>query len=442
MRKTLPTGTDNFREIIKGNQYYIDKTLLIRDFLRLQDKAALITRPRRFGKTLNLSMLEAFFDITQDSRDIFAGLDIMETEYADQINSRPVISLTFKNCESTTFEELKRDMLAEVFKAYKKYEPAVKEKVADLAQNDTHQFFEMYAFLRARRADHFMAESLYILIEMLSIVYEQKPLVLIDEYDKPIEAAYTNGHQDDFTPFYNKMFNNALKTNPHLGQVLLTGVQRVAKTSSFSGLNHFAMYTVFDHHYHPYFGLTEHEVETMLADFDMVLCDEVRHFYNGYRFSGMNMYNPWSLLFYVQNRSLEPYWIGTSTNKLIKEALLHATEEFLEDFDQLITKGYADVYINLSSSFMELNRTDVLWGMLINAGYLTTEERFAYDYVRVRFPNKEVVDEVRKMVADNALKQIIDNRNYTAFAGDVLCIGIAHDKKVVHLAHKVISVND
>jgi len=399
-KKILPIGIDDFRKLreSKKENYYVDKTLMIEDFLDYSKFVTLITRPRRFGKTLNMTMLRDFFDITQDSRQIFEGLAIMDTVYANEINSVPIVSLSLKGCTGDTMEKLKLSIVNEVRKEYIKYEEILKN--VDKSIFAYELYFRILEALKDKTIDETdLKNSLAYLLEALYLFYNINPLLLIDEYDNPIIEAHSHGFRTEFTSFYGAFLTMVLKGNPHLGQAMLTGIQRVAKESIFSKLNNILVYNVLDTHYSPYFGLTTEETSALLNHYDLALTDDVKSRYDGYLFGRVEMYNPWSILNYADKKRLQNYWLKTSTNVLIKESVLEADEDFHRTFEKLIRDGEVDVTLNLEASFAELPRADTLWGLFVNAGYLTVtnEDYELYSFV-VRIPNEEIKAEFKEIV--------------------------------------------
>ena len=402
MVSKLPIGIDSFRRIREENRYYVDKTLMIKDFICRSDNVSLITRPRRFGKTLNMTMLREFFDITTDSRSIFEGLAIMGTEYANQINTRPVIFLSFKDCKAKTAESLLFSISNVLTGEYSRHLPAL----ASNADNKTlcfHRFFQIYDMLLNNTITmDFLQISIVTLEQALYEVYNIRPIVLIDEYDQPIMSSYENGYHDRLKEFFSGLYGAALKGQDCIHQALLTGIQRVVKESIFSELNNIIVYTVIDDGYSFYFGFNEKEAQELLSYCGLSLDESVKQKYDGYIFGDTEVYNPWSILSYAETGRLENYWINTSTNALIRNALEEADELFLKHFDKLIKDGKAEVFANLTSSFIELRHNNSLWGLLINSGYLTVVEREDDRIMTVRIPNDEVRDEFVKIVANRA----------------------------------------
>ena len=247
---TSTTGIDDFRELRERNKYYIDKTMMIADFINYDDKVSLITRPRRFGKTLNMTMLRDFFDLNKKSEDIFSGLAIMETEYINQMNSRPVVFMSFKGCSGADLEKLKVSLAMVIKYEYFKYEEIMtNSKRVDWESNQYSEFYQIYKTFRnlvaakdddKKIADETLKRSLLVLTITLTNFYGQKPLVLIDEYDEPLINAHIKGFREEFSIYiYSDFLGNALKSNTDLHQAVLTGIQRVAKDNFFSKLNNF-----------------------------------------------------------------------------------------------------------------------------------------------------------------------------------------------------------
>ena len=410
--KRLPLSNDDFRLVREANNYYIDKSLFIKDFLDYGTVATLITRPRRFGKTLNMTMLREFLDVTKDSRSLFEDLAIMKTDYAETLNRIPVIFLTLKNCEAQNINDLLWLLASELFKEYEKYRNHFSNQM-DLNVAAMENFEETYKYLRKlvnskTENDTPIVNNNYFktmldgLIHAISVFFGQNPIVLIDEYDQPILSAHKYGFRETFSEIYSNMLTRALKGNPYLRQVLMTGIQRVAKESIFSKLNHFMVYTVIDDKYASRFGLTSEETRQALEDFNMELTFEVRQYYDGYRFGNIEIYNPWSILSYIEKKKLKSYWMKTSTNALIRESILNADHVFKQSFERLIEEGVITVNVNWEAAFIELKQTPTLWGLLLNAGYITQVDFITDDLISVKIPNQEALKEFRSIIADYA----------------------------------------
>jgi len=399
MLKTLPIGSDDFRKIRDNGSYYVDKTLMIKDFIEYHNEVALITRPRRFGKTLNMTMLREFFDITKDSKAIFEGLAVMDTEYAGQINSRPVIYFTLKDCSGSTSETLRFSFSNVMYSEYERYNEIFKGQANE--QSGAYKSFkDLHAMLQNRNASwNHLTISLQVLERVVTEFFNMTPIVLIDEYDQPIISSHEYKYHREVKEYLAGFFSLGLKSQTDLHTALLTGIQRVAKESIFSKLNNIQVFTVLDEEYAPYFGLMTNETQTLLEYYGLELNEQVRAQYNGYLFGGIEIYNPWSILCYAKKKELNDYWINTSTNLLIRESLMKADNWFLEQFEELIINGTVKVDIMLEASFLELANRYTLWGLFVNSGYLTVVEKHSKRTMTVRIPNDEVKTEFQDLVA-------------------------------------------
>lgn len=401
MKKKLPIGNDEFREVRELNYYYVDKSLMIKDFLEMGDKVALIARPRRFGKTLNITMVKEYFDIMEDSRPLFEGLAIMGTPYASQINSMPVIYLTFKNCRGATVEELIFTLKRELLREYLRFAGVV----AKLPEEsfDRENFFDNLDTLKDKKSSYiYLTNCLADLTRIAEACFNEKPILLIDEYDQPIMSSYEYGFHDELGAFFSTFYGSAMKGNTSLRQALLTGIQRVAKESIFSQLNNPQIYTVMDREYALYFGMTSPEVNQLLREYGLELTDEVKKMYDGYQIGGYEIYNPWSVLNYVKRGRLDNYWVRTSSNFLVRKALSHADKNFWDRFDELAVGKPAAVWLTLDTSFVERESNYSLWGLLANAGYITVTRRIDTNSALVCIPNDEVMAELQMLVTEIA----------------------------------------
>ena len=276
MKKPLPIGIDDFRKVREQAYYYIDKSLMIKEFIDMQDEVALIARPRRFGKTINMTMLREFFDLTKDSKEIFCGLGIMDTEYKEQINSRPVIYFTFKNCKGATIEELMVQLKLSMQEEYNRYKELLGGKL-DREKFSVSKFYETYENIKRLDSPYiYLSSALLDIVRMVNEYYGLKPVLLIDEYDQPIMSSYEYGYHDNLKAFFSNFYGSAMKGNNFLGQALITGVQRVVKESIFSQFNNPQVYTVIDKEYAQYFGLNKQETETLLRDYGLELNENVQ----------------------------------------------------------------------------------------------------------------------------------------------------------------------
>lgn len=420
-RKKLPIGNDEFREIREQGYYYIDKSLMIKDFIEMGDKVALIARPRRFGKTLGMTMVREFFDIMTDSREIFDGLAIMQTPYAERINSCPVIFLTLKNCKGSSSAELIFTLKQELLREYRRFKIVV-EKQLDQSSDAYEDYQKTVDLLKDRDSSYiYLTTCLVNLTRIVSACFNKNPILLIDEYDQPILSSYEYEYHDELGAFFSTFFGAALKGNQSLAQALLTGIQRVAKESIFSQLNNPKVYTVMSRQYASYFGLTAPETARILSDYGLELNEDVQRMYNGYRFAGIEIYNPWSILNYADNGFLDNYWAYTSSNYLIRQALAKASTSFWQDFDILASGKETTVWLNLDTSYVERESNYSLWGLFVNGGYLTALHRNDATSAVVRIPNDEVMSELLMIVTEiSGLEGQGLSRMFTALlSGDI-----------------------
>ena len=408
MRRPLPIGIDDFEKVRSEGYYYVDKSLMIQDFVEMRDEVALIARPRRFGKTLNMRMLQTFFDITKNSKPLFEGLEIMNTPYAGMINSRPVIFLTLKDCKATSEADLCPVLNMELYREYLRYEKQIRGHWAE----DSYEYRDFYGMIETLRDPASSLVRLTPAIRMLTEAardfYQISPVLLIDEYDQPIMSSYEYGYHDQVEPFFSGFFGQAMKGHSSLGQALITGVQRVAKESIFSQFNNPQVYTVTDPQYARYFGLDEGETAHLLQDYGLNLNDDVRQMYDGYRIGGIDMYNPWSILNYAKRGQLENYWVKTSANFLVRDAMSKADCNFWDRFDRLAAGEDTEVWLTLDTSYAERDSNHALWGLLVNAGYLTVVQQETPESAVVRIPNGEILAEFRNLVAEMAGIEGID----------------------------------
>ncbi len=400
MKKPLPIGIDDFGKVRSRGYCYVDKSLMICDFVEMQDAVALIARPRRFEKTLNMTMLRDFFDITKDSRPLFEGLAVMNSPCADQINSRPVLYFTFKDCKARNEMDLCEMMKSEIYREYLRYEKIFRG-YWPMDSYESRDFYDMMERLRNPEVPFVqIALSLRTLSRMVCEYYGKEAMLFIDEYDQPIMSSYEYGYHSDVSAFFSNFYGSALKGNPDIAQALITGVQRVAKESIFSHFNNPQVYTVMSQEYAPYFGLSQEETETLFRAYGLELTEQVRATYDGYQVAGKHMYNPWSVLNYVKTGRLDNYWLKTSANFLVKQALKQADRNFWKRFDRLAMGECVQVTLTLDTSYAERDGNYSLWGLLVNAGYLTVAEQTSKETAYVRIPNGEVRSEFQILVSE------------------------------------------
>ena len=396
--KRIPIGIKDYPKIIEEDYYFVDKTLLIKEFIDRGNEVTLITRPRRFGKTLNMSMMAEFFDITKDSKEIFKGTKIMETKYASYLNQYPVIYLSFAGAKGSK-EDMVEIIKQNLFMLYSKHDFVF----SDLNDYENTIYQGIKYHLSQFYTGNFKGinNSLSFLMEQMQKYYNKKVMVFIDEYDTPFIEAHAGGFYDDIRQSLSSLLHNALKTSNSLQYGMLTGIQRVAKENIFSELNNLSVYTVGDEAYSKYFGFTTQETKELLEYYQMELNEEVKKMYDGYHIGNQDIYNPWSIINYAANKQLRPYWVNTSSNKMIKTAINEADKRFYQEYEQLIKEGKLDTWVWMETSFFEVSSTESLWGLLINAGYLTIEKIIDQTdgYCTIKVPNQELQREFRTLTS-------------------------------------------
>lgn len=392
MQKAIPIGISDYRKLKENEYYTVDKSMMIADFLRRKNEVTLITRPRRFGKTLNMSMMAEFFDITKDSQTIFQDTAIMRTEYADQMNSYPVIYLTFADAKNDVFNvvnSIKNRLIDEYVRYDYVFEdipalllPTYQTIIQSLSQSDTTSL-------------QGISEAISFLSKRLEKYYHKKVMLFIDEFDTPFIEAHVGDFYEELHGNLSLLLSSALKNNNSLQYAMLTGIQRVAKENIFSGLNNLKVCMVADQEYAQYFGFTEEETKKFLAYYGLDLTDEVKDMYDGYRIGNQEIYNPWSTINYADTKELDAYWVNTSANKMIRKAMERCDSTFKDGYDTLIREGTIETTVLMETSFFEQSQTSSLWGLFVNAGYLTIEKKvdiYNSEY-RLRISNSEVLKE-------------------------------------------------
>ena len=399
MRKAIPLGVVDYETLKNQNYFFIDKSMMIYDFLMRKSTVTLITRPRRFGKTINISMMSSFFDITKDSKEIFKDTKIVETEYISEMNQYPTIFISFANAKNDKWNVVKEIKL-QLRKEYDRYAHVFEQKMTVFEQNEYESLVQGLMTKNDGILDNII-DALSFLMERLEKYYHKKVMVFIDEYDTPFIEAHVGGYYEELRGGLSSLLHNALKTSTSLHYAMMTGIQRVAKENIFSDLNNLVVCTVKDPEYSQYFGFTEEETKQTLEYYDLSLNDEVKSMYDGYHFGEHDIYNPWSILNYASRKVLEPYWVNTSSNIMIKKAISSSDEAFERGYEELIRNGKLETTVKMDTSFFEVNNTENLWGLLVNAGYLTLHKTISIQdslYI-IKIPNQEVQLEFRKLTA-------------------------------------------
>ncbi len=384
--KKIPIGVENFKEIITNNCYYVDKTKFIEKILNDGSKIKLFTRPRRFGKTLNMSTIKHFFDIknNEENRKLFNNLDIEKSVYIKEQGQYPIIFISMKGIKDITWEEAKSSLKILISKLYSEF----KYLLDDLDEFDLPRF-KKYLLADIDFAN--LKNALEFLTRVLYEKHKKEVILLIDEYDSPLISAYEHNYYDEAINFFKVFYGEALKTNDYLKMGIITGIIRVIKAGIFSDLNNLRVYSILDKQYSDFFGFTEKEVEKMLIDFNIEYnLPEVKSWYDGYKFGDTEVYNPWSILNFVQNRELEGYWIGTSGNFLIKEVLKDSNSEINISLEKLFNGEKIEEVITGNSDLSSLLSYHEIWELLLFSGYLTVDKKIEEDVYSLRLPNKEI----------------------------------------------------
>ena len=395
-RKKLPIGISDFKEIIENNYYYFDKTKFIENILEDGSKVKLFTRPRRFGKTLNISMLKYFFDIKNknENKKLFENLEISKSEYFEKQGNFFVISISFKNYDAESWESGFNTIKNEIKLLYNEFY-LIRD---NLNQSDLADFDAIW--LKKDNAD--WINSLFNLTRYLYEISGKKVVVLIDEYDQPIIDSYIKGNYEKCIAFFKAFYGKVLKDNNYLEMGILTGILRVAKENVFSGLNNLEVHTILDDEFTEYFGIMENEVEKSLEDFDLKYeLNDVQKWYNGYLFGEKKVYNPWSIINFLNRGNLKSYWVNTSGNGLIKLYLQKLKNDVFDDFSKLLNKENILKRINNNMTFENLktNFGKNIWNLFFHSGYLTLADK--YDVMKknasIKIPNKEILEMFSEM---------------------------------------------
>jgi len=390
--KRLAIGLSDFKELIEENYYYFDKTKFIDEIIKDGAKVKLFTRPRRFGKTLNMSMLKYFFDIEkkEENRELFKDLYIEKTESFKEQGQYPVIFLSLKDLKATTWEEMQKDIKSTVARLFSEYKYLLK----DLDKFDTI-IFENIIMKNVELED--LKEILKFLTKILYEKYNKKVVILVDEYDSPLVSAYINGYYEKVKNFFKTFYSLVLKDNNYLQMGVLTGIIRVIKAGIFSDLNNLRTYTILSEDYTDSYGLTEEEVKESLKYYGIEAeISKVKDWYDGYRFGNSEMYNPWSILNFLQDKKLGAYWVDTSGNDLINNVLKITTKNIITALERLFNGEGLKQNLSGTSDLSKILSDDEIWELLLFSGYLTVEEKINQDNYILRLPNKEVKSLFRK----------------------------------------------
>ena len=398
MKKGIGVGIEDFRKIIREGCYYFDKTNYIEELLKDKTVIKLFTRPRRFGKTLNMSTLKYFFDIknAEENRKLFKDLYIEKSEYFKEQGQYPVIFITLKDFKKNTWEEMNFEIKELLRNLYDEF-----NFIRDtLSISDLREFDKIW--LKEEDANY--DSSLLNLTKYLYNYYKKEVVLLIDEYDSPLITANQRGYYKDSINFFRNFLSLALKTNSYLKMGVLTGIVQVAKEGIFSGLNNVITYNILGNDFETFFGLSEEEVENSLKYFELEYeIEEVKKWYDGYKFGNSEVYNPWSIINYLRTKELQAYWVNTSDNALIYDNLKNSTVDVFNNLQTLFEGKEIKKEISPFFTFEELSKFDGIWQLMVYNGYLKISEKISNDEYMIKIPNYEIQTFFKKGFIDKFL---------------------------------------
>ena len=398
MKKGIGIGIEDFKQMIREDCYYFDKTNYIEELLKDRTMIRLFTRPRRFGKTLNMTTLKYFFDVrnAEENRKLFKDLYIEKSEYFKEQGQYPTIFITLKDTKKNNWEEcfskikiILRDLYGE--HNYIKDKLSINEK-------------EEYDKILFKKDDAEYDNALLNLTKYLYNYYQKKVVLLIDEYDSPLITANQFGYYKEAINFFRDFLSSALKTNSNLKMGVLTGIVQVAKEGIFSGLNNVKTYNILGDKFETFFGLSEEEVENALKYFGMTYeIKEVKRWYDGYKFGNAEVYNPWSIINYLSDRGLQAYWVNTSDNALIYDNLKNSTVDVFKDLEALFEGKAIKKEISPFFTFEELSKFDGIWQLMVYNGYLKLNKKLEDNEYMLKIPNYEIQTFFKKGFIDKFL---------------------------------------
>ena len=437
-------GESDFKILRIKKDYYIDKTKYIKDIIDNRSKVLLITRPRRFGKTLNMSMLRYYFDCTKkDSKELFKGLKIMEQEekYTSKLGYYPCIYLTLKDAGLQSYELMIMQLRTLLMDIY--YENRYLLEEAEMAPGERNTFNKI---LLAEANEIEIINGIKMLSKIMSTYYNKPVMLFLDEYDVPLQNAYVEGYYEKCIKFFKTFYGITFKDNPYLEKTILTGVSRVAKESIFSGANNFHVYTVLDDEFSDDFGITEKEMDKIIDDFEIQdQKEEIKKWYDGYTIGNTEgIYNPWSILNYLTDKKLIPYWVNTSSNDLIK-LILKNSATVKEKIEQLLRDEEIEVPINLETVIVGIEKNEEnIWGLLLGTGYLKVTEvvDLAHGIYKVKIPNYEIKFLFQNIIREWFNDKVIGN-NLNTILKDLVTLNLKEfEKKFQVLVRQMFSFMD
>ena len=419
-KKVIPIGISDFKEFFNYNYYYIDKSFLIKNILDNRSKVTLFTRPRRFGKTLNLSMMKYFFEKTQeDNSYLFKDLDIWNAgeKYKEYQGKYPVINLTFKDTKMNNWEETYEKLINIIAEEYKRH-----EYLEDIIEDKNNK--QIFQDIKAKKASFTeYTSSIKKLCVYMEMYYKQRPILLIDEYDVPLQNSYIQGFYNETINFIRSLLQEALKDNNSLEFAIITGCLRISKESIFTGLNNLDINSILDKQYSEHFGFTQSEVDEMIKYYELEKKrEEIKDWYDGYQFGAKDIYNPWSVLKCVKDMTIdtekkpEAYWVNTSGNDIVRRLVKVADSKTRIEIEELISGKTIEKILNPNIIYNDIEKDiNNIWSMLFFTGYLTytkerREEGDVISYYSLKIPNKELLY-IYEIVIKNWFEEIVKKKN-------------------------------
>ena len=428
--KGIGIGVSDFKMLRVRDNYFIDKSLFIKNILDNQSNVALITRPRRFGKTLNMSMLRYFLDCNKkDTKPLFEGLKIMEQgeEYTSKLGAYPCIYITLKDVRGRNYENMMLSLQTELVELFIEHAYLLKsEKLLDIEK-------EMFSTVLNLKANEVQTQnSVKLLSKLLYKEFDKPVYLIIDEYDVPLQSAYVEGYYEEAVKFLRSFYGVTFKDNAYLEKTVLTGVSRVAKESIFSGANNFDVYTVLNKEFSEDFGITTEEMKKVISDFNVEENEEeIKKWYDGYVIGNTGgIYNPWSILNYLKNRDLIPYWVNTSSNDLIK-LILKKSSTIKERIERLLNDEEIEAKVNLETVIVGIeNNEDNIWGMLVGTGYLkvTGVVDLVNKIYKVKLPNLEIKSLFAEII-DNWFRNKVIGNDLNSIMKDLITLNLEEFKE-------------
>ena len=437
-------GESDFKILRIKKDYYIDKTKYIKDIIDNRSKVLLITRPRRFGKTLNMSMLRYYFDCTKkDNKELFEGLKIMKQDekYTSKLGYYPCIYLTLKDAGLQSYELMIMQLRTLLMDIY--YENRYLLEEAEMAPGERNIFNKI---LLAEANETEIINGIKMLSKIMSNYHNKPVMLFLDEYDVPLQNAYVEGYYEKCIKFFKTFYGITFKDNPYIEKTILTGVSRVAKESIFSGANNFHVYTVLDDEFSDDFGITEKEMDKIIDDFEIQdQKEEIKKWYDGYTIGNTEgIYNPWSILNYLTDKKLIPYWVNTSSNDLIK-LILKNSATVKEKIEQLLRDEEIEVPINLETVIVGIEKNEEnIWGLLLGTGYLKVTEivDLAHGIYKVKIPNYEIKFLFQNIIREWFNDKVIGN-NLNTILKDLVTLNLKEfEKKFQVLVRQMFSFMD